>query len=192
VPPADLIYVAAGRVGRKRYGIELFHAGAAPLLVLSIDRFEVSKMARFGLEGFDQLIALRDRIPPHERYFYWTVDASGGHFEKRRLPRCNTYGEAFALRQFLEEKKPRRVLVISSGVHLRRVALTFDKVFRNSPIEFRYCPAPARLDGVDKYGWWRRPEDRRYVLQETAKLAGYRAILSMPGWAIRLLMPLKD
>ena len=120
------------------------------------------------------------------------MDARGGHFEKRRLPRCNTYGEAFALRQFLEEEKARRVLVVSSGVHLRRVALTFDKVFRNSPIEFRYCPAPSRLDGVDKYGWWRRPEDRRYVLQETAKLAGYRLILSMPGWAIRLLMPLKD
>ncbi len=139
-----------------------------------------------------ELIALRDRTPPHERYFYWTMDASGGHFEKRRLPRCNTYGEALALRQFLEEGKARKVLVVSSGIHLRRVSLTFDKVFRNVPIEFRYCPAPSRLDGVDKYGWWRRPEDRRYILQETAKLAGYRLILSMPGWAIRLLMPLKD
>jgi len=29
------------------------------------------------------------------------------------------------------------------------------------------------------------------VLLETLKLAGYRAILSMPEWAIRLLMPLK-
>jgi hypothetical protein len=188
----DLIYVVAGRIGRKRYGIELFHAGAAPLLVLSIERFEVSKVARFGLDGFDELIALRDRTPPHERYFYWKMDASGGHFEKRILPRCNTYGEAFALRQFLDEGKAQSVLVISSGVHLRRVALTFDKVFRNSPIEFRYCPAPSRLDGVDKCCWWRRPEDRRYVLQETAKLAGYRAILSMPAWAIRLVMPLKD
>ncbi len=182
----------AGRIGRKDYGIELFRAGAAPLLVLGIDRFEVSKMARFQLEGFAELIALRDRTPPHERYFYWKMDAHGGHFEKRRLPRCNTYGEALALRQFLETEKARRVLVVSSGIHLRRVALTFDKVFRNVPIEFRYRPAPSRLDGVDKYGWWRRPEDRRYVLQETAKLAGYRMILSMPGWAIRLLMPLKN
>ena len=192
VQPADLIYVVAGRTGRKHYGIELFRSGCAPLLVLSIERFEVSKVARFGLEGFDKLIALRDRTPPHERYFYWKMDAGGGHFEKRRLPRCNTYGEAFALRQFLEEGQAQKVLVVSSGVHLRRVALTFDKVFRNSPIEFRYSPAPSRLDGVSKFGWWSRPEDRRYVLRETAKLAGYRAILSMPAWAIRLLMPLKD
>ena len=96
------------------------------------------------------------------------------------------------MRQFLEEEKAQTVMVVSTGVHLRRVALTFDKVFRNSPIEFRYCPVPSRLDGVSEYGWWSRPDDRRYVLQETVKLAGYRAILSMPEWAIRLLMPLKD
>jgi uncharacterized SAM-binding protein YcdF (DUF218 family) len=191
VQPADLIYVMAGRIGRKRYGIELFRAGAAPLVVLSIERFEVSKVARFGLEGFDQLIALRDRIPPAERFFYWKVDVAGNHFEKRKLPRCNTYGEALALRQFLEEQKARTVLVVSSGVHLRRVALTFYKVFRNSPIEFRFCPAPPDVDGVPKCGWWNRPEDRRYVLLETVKLAGYHAILALPDRAIRLLMPLK-
>ena len=41
-------------------------------------------------------------------------------------------------------------------------------------------------------GWWARPADRRYVLQETMKLAGYKVILSLPEWAIRLFMPLKD
>ena len=63
VKPVDLIFVMAGKIGRKHYGIELFRAGVAPRLVLSIERFEVSKMGQFGLEGFDELIALRDRTP---------------------------------------------------------------------------------------------------------------------------------
>ena len=190
--PVDLIFVMAGRIARKHYGIELFRAGLAPLLVLSTERFEVSKMSTFGLEGFDELIALRDQTPPADRYFYWKITASGGRIEKRKLPRCNTYGEALGLRQFLEEEKAQTVMVVSTAVHLRRVALTFAKVFRNLPVEFIYCPVPSRLDGLNSHRWWTRPADRRYVLQETMKLAGYRTILSLPEWAIRLLMPLKD
>ena len=57
----------------------------------------------------------------------------------------------------------------------------------SSTVRFRHAWTASAA-----YGWWSRPEDRRYVLHETVKLAGYRAILSMPEWAIRLLMPLKD
>ena len=190
--PVDLIFVMAGKIARKHYGIELFRAGLAPRLVLSTERFEVSKMSKFGLEGFDELIALRDRTPPDQRYFYWKMSAAGACIEKRKLPRCNTYGEALGLRQFLEEEKAQTVIIVSTGIHLRRVAFTFAKVFRNVPVEFIYCPVPSRLDGLLSDCWWSRPEDLRYVLQETVKLAGYRAILSMPEWAIRLFMPLKD
>jgi hypothetical protein len=189
--PVDLIFVLAGRIARKHYGIELFRAGMAPRLVLSIDRFEVSKMSGFGIEGFDELIALRDRTPPADRYFYWNISAAGGRIEKRKLPRANTYGEALALRQFLQEEKAQTVMVVSTAIHLQRVALTFANVFHNVPVEFLYCPVPSRLDGLDSFSWWRHPADRRYVLQETTRLAGYKVILSMPEWAIRLFMPLK-
>jgi hypothetical protein len=189
--PVDLIFVMAGKIARKHYGIELFRAGMAPRLVLSTERFEVSKMSKFGLARFDELVALRDRTPAHERFFFWKMDASGESIEKRKIPRWNTYGEVLGLRQFLEEEKAQTVMIVSTGIHLRRVALTCAKVFRGVPIEFLYCPVPSRLDGLCSYGWWSRPEDRRYVMQETVKLAGYRAILSMPEWAIRLLMPLK-
>ena len=146
--PVDLIFVMAGRIARKHYGIELFRAALAPRLVLSIDRFEVSKMSRFGLEGFDELIALRDRTPPADRYFYWKINAAGSRIEKRKLPRANTYGEALGLRQFLEEEKAQTVMVVSTAIHLQRVALTFANVFRNVPVEFLYCPVPSRLDGI--------------------------------------------
>jgi hypothetical protein len=83
-------------------------------------------------------------------------------------------------------------MVVSTAIHLQRVALTFANVFRNVPVEFLYCPVPSRLDGLNSSSWWRHPADRHYVLQETMKLAGYRAILSLHESAIRLLMPLKD
>jgi len=86
----------------------------------------------------------------------------------------------------------RKVLVISTDVHLRRVALTGTKVFRGAPVEFRYCPVPFRFGSPRKEGWWTRPEDRRFVLNEMMKLAGYRVILSLPAWACRRLMRLKD
>ena len=189
--PVDLIFVMAGKIARKHYGIELFRAGVAPRLVLSTERFEVSKMSTFGLARFDELIALRDRTPADERFFYWKMDAFGESIEKRRIPRWNTYGEVLGLRQFLEEEKAQAVMIVSTGIHLRRVALTFAKVFRDAPVEFLYCPVPSCMDGLRSDRWWTRPEDRRYVLLEPLKLAGYRAILSMPEWAIRLLMPLK-
>jgi uncharacterized SAM-binding protein YcdF (DUF218 family) len=184
VEPADLIFVMAGRMERKPYGLELYRAGIAPRLVLSVGRFEVSKMSQLDLEGLHALIELRDKTHPDERHFFVTVDATGTHVDNAHSPRWSTYGEALALRQFLEQRPARKVIVISTGVHLRRVALAFAHVFRNAPIEFRYCPVPARFGPVSMGRW--------FVIKEMTKLAGYAVILSTPAWAIRRLMRLKN
>src|SRR5580700_9960394 len=65
--PADLIFVLSGKMERKVYAIELYQAGIAPRLLLSIGRFEVSKMRAIGFEKADELIALRDRTPADQR-----------------------------------------------------------------------------------------------------------------------------
>lgn len=124
--PADLIFVLAGRMERKLYGLELYRSGLAPRLVLSVGRFEVSKMRKVGLENalVEELIALRDKTQPDERHFFVTLDSSGVSIEKRILPRWNTYGEILGLKHFLEAGNVRRVMVVSTDVHLRRVALT--------------------------------------------------------------------
>src|ERR1035438_4258492 len=67
VQPVDLIFVMAGRMERKHYGLELYRAGLAPRLVLSVGRFEVSKMSQLGLECVDQLKSLRDDTPPDRK-----------------------------------------------------------------------------------------------------------------------------
>ena len=43
--PADLIFVLAGKMERKRYGLELYRARSAKRLILSVGRFEVSKLS---------------------------------------------------------------------------------------------------------------------------------------------------
>src|SRR6266702_4009592 len=70
VESAELIFVMAGRMQRKQYGLELYRAGIAPRLVLSVGRFEVSKMCRLDLEDFHELVALRERTQPDERHFF--------------------------------------------------------------------------------------------------------------------------
>jgi hypothetical protein len=121
----------AGKPERKQYGLELYRAGVAPILVLSIARFEVSKLSSIRLDGPDTLIALRDKTPPGERHFFWQAEGTGICVEKVALPVWNTYGEVVGLRQYLAQKhiQVRKILVVSTDVHLRRVACTVAKVF---------------------------------------------------------------
>jgi hypothetical protein len=190
--PADLIFVMAGRMERKEYGLELFRSGVAPRFVLSVGRFEVSKMSKLDLEGVDELIALRQKTLPDERHFFLKMDGSNMRIERVRLARWSTYGEALALRRLLEAEHARTVMVISTDVHLRRVAMTFAHIFRDIAVDFRYCPVPPRFRFLAKDDWWARPDGRRFVVKELVKLVGYRAILSTPAWAIRRLMRLKE
>jgi len=178
VAPAELIFVMAGRMERKPYGLELYRAGVAPRLVLSVGRFEVSKMGQLDLDCLGALVNLRDNTRPDERHFLVTLDALGIHVENARSPRWSTYGEALALRRYLETHPARSVLVISTDIHLRRVALAFEHVFRNASLEFRYYPVP-------------HSENCWFVIKERLKLVGYTIILSMPEWAVWRLMRLR-
>jgi hypothetical protein len=193
VEAADLIFVLAGRMERKQYGLELYRARGAPHLLLSVGRFEVSKMHKVdphNADGWKELVSLRDRTPARDRNFFVHVDGAGMRFQKVELPRCGTYGEVFALRKFLKDPAVRKVLVISTDVHLRRVALTFDTLFRNQPIEFRYCPVPSRLSFMTRHDWRALASNRRFVWNEFAKLIGYWLILSMPERISQRLMAL--
>jgi hypothetical protein len=186
--PVDLVFVMAGRMERKRYGLDLFHSGLAPALVLSVGRFEVSKLKALPLQGYEDLLRLRDQTPPGERHFFITMTSSGNRVERTKLAGLGTYAETVAFRDFLGNRDVRQVMVISTDIHLRRVALTFSSVFRDAGMQFLYCAVPSTLSSVQKDHWWTRSADRRYVLTELTKLAGYRVILSFPAWAVRRLM----
>lgn len=182
--PADLIFVMAGRMDRKPYGIELFRARLAPVLILSVGRFEVSKMAWAGLDGSvaQRLVALRDATPPGERHFFIRMDGSGVTIEKAHLLRWSTYGEILELRKLVRAGKARQVIVISTDIHLRRVALTCRRVFRDDGVAFLYCAVP-RPAGSKEACW--------FLTKEVVKLVGYWAILLLPRALAWRLMRLK-
>src|SRR5215471_12545353 len=116
--PVDLIFVMAGRMERKQYGLDLYRAGLAPQLLLSVGRFEVSRMRAIGFEKADQLIACRDRTAPWERHFFCEMRGSEIRLESPRLAQWNTYGELEALREALKHDMPRSVIFISTDIHL--------------------------------------------------------------------------
>ncbi|HTP35537.1 MAG TPA: hypothetical protein VMJ75_25340 [Candidatus Acidoferrales bacterium] len=188
--PADLIFVLAGKMERKQYGIELYQRGLASRLLLSVGRFEVSRMGAIDFAKVDELRLLRDRTAPGERHFFCEISPSGVRIDRPKLCRWNTYGEVLALREHVERDEVRTMIVISTDVHLRRVAVTVGRVLRGLPVEVRYCPVPAGSSSLRKDEWWTRPRDRRYVLKELAKLQAYRAIMSMPVWMITGVMRL--
>jgi len=163
----------------------------APRLLLSIGRFEVSKMRSIDFEGWDELIARRDRTAPTERHFFCEMSASGIRLETARLSPWNTYGEVAALREYLKPNQPRSLILVSTDLHLRRVAGTFARVFRETPVEVNYCPVPAGCSSVRKEEWWTRPADRGYVFRESVKLAAYHAILKLPAGITQRIMQLK-
>jgi uncharacterized SAM-binding protein YcdF (DUF218 family) len=188
---ADLIFVLAGKMERKLYGLHLYQAGLAPRLLLTVGRFEVSKMAGLPFEFLPELIAQRERTAPERRHFFCDVSADATRIRAVALPRWSTYGEALGLREYLAGDSARDVIVVSTDIHLRRAAVTFEKVFAGAAVKFRYCPVPADLSSLGKAGWWTRRDDRNYVMRETVKLAAYRLILSLPHVFVRYLMRLK-
>ena len=191
VAPADIIIVMAGSMERKRYGIALYRSGIAPRLLLSVARFEVSKMRLLESPEIDagELFLLRDRTPPRDRHFFLDIDERGCRIERVPLPAWNTWGESVGIERHLNPKAVRRAMVVSTGAHLERVARAFARVF-GKQLEFSFCAVPDDLSSVHREGWWTRSEDRRFVLKEAAKLAGYRLILPMPDPLIRRLMSL--
>ena len=183
----------AGKVNRVQYGLELYRARLAPIVVLSIGRFDVSKLFRICPDDFRDLIGLRDRTPPDQRHFFWQMGTSGTFVELAALPSWNTYGEAVGLQQYLAQHQilADRILVISTYVHLRRVAGTFRKVFNNFT-GFTFCAVPPGLSTLKPSSWWVDAENRRFILKESFKLIGYRLVLLLPIAAVHFCMRLSD
>ncbi len=190
--PADVIFVLAGKMERKRYGVELYDAGIATRLLLSVGRFEIGKIGALQLPFVAELTRKRDSIPPRQRHFFCVVDRVGTRIMNPHLHRWNTWGEVVAFREHLASNPATRVIVVSTDIHLRRVALTFRSVFGASGEKFVYCPVPEAQSSVSKNGWWTRGNDRRYVIAETVKLIAYRVILLLPEVMIRWCMGLPE
>lgn len=168
----DLIFVLAGAMERKSYGIELFFKHATPRLIVSVGRFEVTYTAT--LIESPELIALRDRTPADQRHFW--IDFENGQMiiSPARLRRIGTFEELEALADYLLRKPPACVALVSTFVHLRRIRFCCRRIPFFAERTVWLLPVPDQKSSFKRAGWWKRGSHWLYLFSEWVKLAGYR------------------
>jgi hypothetical protein len=173
--PADLIFVLAGLPERKRYRWELFQRGMAPQLLLSVGRKEAPFLkAQTGLPEDGNIVELLPLKPGDGNHLFLWATQQGVYPKIVRLPELNTFGEIVALRGVIRQHRIRRVLVVSTDVHFRRIQYAVNALLGVSQPRIAYLAVPQAMSTCHRDRWWSRGWDTQLVLEEWLKLAGYR------------------
>jgi uncharacterized SAM-binding protein YcdF (DUF218 family) len=134
---------------RATRAVQLFREGKAPVIVASGRRLRPSA-------GIAELIEhdLAERGVPKDKVVRFTHDGE------------STLEEAEALARLVKEKKWRKVIVVTSNYHTRRVRYIFRRVF---PQGIEVSVASARDGDFDPDHWW---EKRKSIKELTQEFAG--------------------
>jgi uncharacterized SAM-binding protein YcdF (DUF218 family) len=152
--PADLIFMLAGHVYTRPAGVAtLYHQGLAPLVVLVQERPGENS----SLSTAPESLALIEAGVPGERIQVLPF----------RRGAKSTRDEARALAAFAWDKRPERVIVVTSSYHTRRARMLMLRELHGSGIRVQMVAAPEPLDSVQ---WWTSPGGRRQHLKEWIKL----------------------
>lgn len=171
--PVDCIFVLAGRQERKTFGTFLWQMGYAPELILSVGRFEWRKYPSLNLPGNDSLVKLVNATPPAQRHFFVKVNREGAASLLIRPGRFGTRSEAVELAKILSRRPLRTLMIVSTGVHLRRAAMVFGRAFRRQGVSLRFVAVPEELSSLKRDRWWLNRESRALVFKEMLKCALY-------------------
>jgi len=168
VRESDAIFVLAGARGRKEYGLEVYRAGLAPRIVLSVGRFEIRRLRELSLPTPLELLSAARTVTPPERHFFVEFDASGVRYERTRVGRFGTLAETRALAEWCEENREvESLLVISSGSHLRRVRMCCRALLQQR-VSCVFVAAPQQ-----------EPMRAGQLAAEAVKLAAYWVMLTV-------------
>lgn len=165
----DAVFVFAGGQARKEHAARLWRDAVAPVLVVSVARFEWRRYALLGLPGTEKLHAAVQHLPPKERHFFVILERGNADIRHVVPRRWGTRNEARALALLARERRWRSLLVISSGFHLPRVALVVERALRGSGCAVAYEAPPAGTDPHGPGRWWRSRRGIRLVGSEVAK-----------------------
>ena len=174
-PPrkCDCIFVLAGRPERKVYGIDLWRQGYAPELILSVGRFEWRGFYTLGLPADGGLKELIQATPPQERHFFVRIRESVAEARLTRKGRLGTMTEGRALAAQLRDGSIRSLMVVSSPIHLRRVALVFRNAFRGTGLDLTFVAVPESISSIRRADLALSAETRAAVRQEFFKYLCY-------------------
>jgi hypothetical protein len=168
----DVIFVLAGRLERKPYGWRLFQSGLARRLILSVGRYEVRQTAQQPVE-IPELLRLRDNTPPAQRHFWVDFQGELRSAGRANLRETNTYWELHALAEYLAASAPRRVAIVSTSIHLRRVRLCCRKIQAFKDATLLFWPVPEDQSSFSRTNWWKHRDQAWFLLSEYVKLMAY-------------------
>lgn len=176
--PSDAIFVFAGRPERKRFGLELFKRGLAPVLILSVGRFEWRRFPDLGLPDDGGLTRLVQETYYKHRHFFVTVGPDGASARFVPTHFLGTLREALALAEEVRAKGYRSILVVSTSIHLRRARLALRHTLKDLPVRVAYTAVPESESKIRCDDWWQTATGWTSVTGELFKLAIYRLLLS--------------
>jgi uncharacterized SAM-binding protein YcdF (DUF218 family) len=163
---ADAIFVLAGTVAeRPLEAADLYEAGYAPRILVTRDTPEPAALVA-GTRG----ASLPQRFELNREMLLELGVPPSALIVPDRI-HDNTASEAETLREVALKLGWKRVIVVSSIYHLRRVSIACRRQLQGTGIELifhgtRYDPAvPGR--------WWTRRNDIRWVVGEVPKVLAY-------------------
>ena len=174
--PSGAIVIMAGEVPfRQIEAAKLFHRRLAPWIVLTREAESAwqRKLRQFGVaiperrEIVRQVLVRLDVPPDAIRYI---AD-----------PAVNTADEMKAVRRFAAREGLRRIIIVSSPDHLRRIRVIWTRGVEPG-VEVRLHPAPEE-DGFDPDTWWTTRRGAENLAHEYAGIVNF--LLGSPirsGW----------
>ena len=188
---ADLIFVLAGHRNRKVYGARLFHDRWAPQILMSTgDPPYIARVLQKELESISLVdpqvwtrIQETASLPSlWEGQFFVGLDSHQWFIEPIRVKWFGTLSEIKALSQWLQERPSiRTLLVVSAGMHLRRVNMCCRKLLSHH-CQVRLIAVPEGMPDLCANGEQPRRETGRRILLEYIKLIAYRFVLTFSAW----------
>jgi uncharacterized SAM-binding protein YcdF (DUF218 family) len=144
------VFVLAGEPHRKAYGLQLYRAGYAPRILLSVGRFEIRRFAELDLPyaaGSEPINLLAARPAAlRERHFFVAFSAQDVSFEKIPPGRLGTLREIRALAKWCNERPEiASLIIVSSDYHLRRVRLCCRALLPKA-LGVTYAAVPEQVD----------------------------------------------
>jgi hypothetical protein len=179
--PADsgaIIFALAGRQSRKQFALELFSRGLAPVLLLSVGRFEIRRFAQLRWPTPVDLLSIAAPLPAAQRHYFVSLESGQTTVARVERGKLGTLSEIRVLARWLQKRPAiNSLLMVSSAPHLRRVRACC-RALLPVGIQVHYVAVPNE-EPLSRVNWWRDRHARRIVLREFPKLLGYRILLLM-------------
>jgi uncharacterized SAM-binding protein YcdF (DUF218 family) len=159
--PCDLIIVLSGGDERIVHGIRLYRAGYAAKVWLSFGRSEAPDVFDIASVHFSRAV---DFIRSQG------LTAQDMVIDERAL---STYDEARLAKEYVTQRRLLSAIVVSSPFHMRRTAMIFRRVFRDTAVHLTFCGVPLDDEKLSLDRWWTRERELIWVNNEYCKLLLY-------------------